>query len=402
MGNEIRTQIGAITKSSHDDNGGDAFRLENEVYPPRPPRDESRADASGERAEQTGHGIPSRDARIAALVKKIDGYKRAEVEAKQELKRTKENVAKRLEVKLQEYKEKTQVDLLHYKNSLDLIKRTHEEELKTVGEEVIQVKKDARLIIDFIRRKANEAIADGASKNAEQKKKMTESLEFQELQMKKSFSAHLEKFEEQVKNVVRGEKIAFQTEMTHTPTTKMNLRMSRIPKSPTRDISLVPKNPIVEEIFSDDSISMEDTITNAVQDAKYNHSTDDNSKMLKSRIELLEQWTDTLTIALRSGAAIKGLTEDSSPPCDEISWGNKDAGEGRAFVPRYVKFVLFVSIVRKEKYMMIRSHTTCLVHNKHLYNNSGPHEIFIIDAMMILKHLVAYSGLFRPLLPLDL
>jgi len=261
---------------------------------------------------------------------------RAEVEAKNELKEMKENAAKQLERKLQEQREKVQVDLLHYKNSLELIKRTHEEELKNAASEIIQVKSDARLVINFIRRKANEAIAEEAFKRTNQKKEMMERIKSQELQMKKSFNGHLESFEAQVKDIVRGGKNAFHTETTFTSATTTG---PRIQKSAS-EISLLSNSSVIGEIGSDESITMDDSIASSMKDAKYNRNVVNENKLLTFRIKQLERWTDTLTIALRTGATIKGLNDKPSSHRDEVIGCKKAAGEKKVFVPKYVTIAL--------------------------------------------------------------
>jgi len=65
MGNEIKTQIGAIAKNSRVETN--TFCLEDDVYPAHPGSD-SREDSFGEEVAQIGDHNPSNDVRIATFI----------------------------------------------------------------------------------------------------------------------------------------------------------------------------------------------------------------------------------------------------------------------------------------------------------------------------------------------
>jgi len=325
MGTEIKTQINGIEK-----NLGDDYNIQNgEGYysdPVSKDIDERLVE------DQSMHNL-SKELSLGALAKKVIELKRALIETKSELKEAKENTAKELEAQMQEYKEKIEVDRLHYKNSQELMESTHKSELKQAESEIVQVKNDARLVIDFIRRKANEALEEVNTKNKNDKKQMTENMQSLEHQMKQNFNRHLQNLEGQVRNVVREEKIVFQTELTRASKRFKTVslspkRESKIPKH--RDVSLQSNVSVIEEVFSDDSISTDDTLENVAKENKSNFHEYQN-QLLRFRIKQLEQWTDTLTIALRNGAMIKGIGNKYTTQNEEmVVDSNKRSGEQRS------------------------------------------------------------------------
>ena len=246
------------------------------------------------------------NASIIALERQVKMLKECLLEKKTEIRVQKENAE-------QQCKEKNQVDRLHFENSQRLLKHKHHEELRKARKEIVQVKSDARLVIDFVRRKANEAIADESSKMEFQKKSMGKKMETMESQMRKTFHSHLHKLEEEVKMVVRKEKKA--------------IDLTILPPPPPKHISIISKHkskppPIIRSCYnmsipsdeseapdlcSDDSISTcySDMSRLASREEKDSNISDVH-ELLKSRVHELEQWTDTLTLALRKGAKIKG------------------------------------------------------------------------------------------------
>ncbi len=236
------------------------------------------------------------------------------LEKKTELKAQQENAVKELKNMEQKYKEKIQVDQLHFENSQRILEKAHSEEIKKLKKEMVQIKSDARLVIDFIRRKANEAIAEETSKVKYQKMSLGKKMEALESEMKKTFHHHLMSLEEEVRNVVKKERNkAVDLKILPPPPPKniSILRKDRLhpftsvrldDSLPSSDESKVPVNKC-----SDDSIStcnsdemFASDFVNKMKDSEFTNE----HEILRNRVQELEHWTDTLTLALRSGAKI--------------------------------------------------------------------------------------------------
>ncbi len=251
---------------------------------------------------------------IHSLERQIKKLQASLAEKKTELRIQQENATKELKNCEQQYKEKIQIDRLHFENSQRLLKHKHDEDLKKAKKEIAQVKSDARLVIDFIRRKANEAIAEENSKAERQKKSIGKKMQALESEMKKTFHNHLHTLEEEVKMVVRKEKKAIDLTILPPPPPKHISLMSKrkLNISPIRaccgDVSIPTDKSEAPELCSDDSISTcySDESPMVSNDEKGTSCGSNQHELLKSRVQELEQWTDTLTIALRNGAKIKG------------------------------------------------------------------------------------------------
>jgi hypothetical protein len=249
----------------------------------------------------------------SVLEGQIKMLKEALLEKKTELKSQQEKTIKEVKNCEQKYKEKNQVERLHFENSQRLLKHKHNEELKKIKKDVVQVKSDARLVIDFVRRKANEAIADESLKIEQQKKSMGKKMEALESQMKRTFHSHLHTLEEEVKMVVRKEKKAIDLTILPPPPPK-NISIAHRRMLNSRrcsNVSIPTDESEAPDLCSDDSISTSySDVSGSDQFSFMKHDKDkyisDQHEILKSRVQELEQWTDTLTLALRNGAKIKG------------------------------------------------------------------------------------------------
>lgn len=257
----------------------------------------------------------------STLERRIEKLEESLLDKETQLKAQQEKARKDLKYCEQQYKEKNQVERLHYENSQSLLKRAHEEEIRKVKKEIAQVKSDARLIIDFIRRKASEALAEENSKVEHQKKSIGKRMEAMEAEMKKTFHDHLVSLEEEVKKVVKKER-----------TKAIDLQI--LPPPPPKNISILPKrksNTAAVRRHWDDSIPSDETEAPALCsddsistcrsdeissiDIKKIRDTEtiNEHEILRSRVQELEEWTDTLTLALRTGAKIKGSPMNSNP-----------------------------------------------------------------------------------------
>ena len=227
-----------------------------------------------------------------------------------ELKLQKEKSVKALKDCEQQYRDKNQVDRLHFENSQRLMKHAHDEEMNKLKQEMAQVKSDARLIIDFVRRKANEAIQEESHKMEHQKRSIGKKMEALESQMQKTFHNHLHNLEQDVKMVMRKEKKA--------------INLSVLPPPPPKNIAIIPNKRKMKFDFKKDEsrsfptdetktpdLRSNDSISTFFSDSDGGVQSNEKSgcisnehELLKTRVKELEQWTDTLTLALRSGAKV--------------------------------------------------------------------------------------------------
>lgn len=251
------------------------------------------------------------DSSLGRRIKKLEV---SLLEKKTELKAQQENAFKEMENMEQQYKEKIQVDQLHFENSQRILEKAHDEEIKKLKKEMVQIKSDARLVIDFIRRKANEAIAEENSKVKYQKMSIGKKMEALESEMKKTFHHHLMSLEEEVRNVVKKERNkAVDLKILPPPPPKNisilrkdrlhSLTSFRLDDSlPSTDESKAPANKCSDDSIStcNSDVMFTSDLVNKMKDSECTNE----HEILRNRVQELEHWTDTLTLALRSGAKI--------------------------------------------------------------------------------------------------
>ena len=316
MGQEIRSQIEGIdsmNKPQHftfDESIKNTF---DEIYT----QDENFHDQDElQHPDNTNNKASTMQATPKKIIleRRIKKLEEKLLEKETELKVQKEKAVKDLKYCEQQYKEKNQVDRLHFENSQRLLKNAHCVETKKLKKEISQVKSDARLVIDFIRRKANEAIAEENSKIQKEKNSIGKKMEDLQSEMKKTFHNHLCSLEEEVNMVVKKEK-------------KKAIGLKILPPPPPKNISIFSKRkpipPLSGPFFSSSSIPTDeseapnlcsdDTISTCYSDEvppivgeKRDEHILNEHEILRSRVQELEEWTDTLTLALRTGAKIKG------------------------------------------------------------------------------------------------
>jgi hypothetical protein len=335
MGKEIRNQIESLQQKSNpqhftfDDSIKNAFDWAANREKDGP----TRRSHGGNKIpfEFDEKEIPMFNDDNPTLKNKITRLEESLLEKETELKLQKDKASKDLKHCAQQYKEKNQVERLHFENSQRLLRDSQEHEIRKLKQETAQVKSDARLVIDFVRRKANEAIIEESSKVEHQKKSFGKKMEALESEMKKTFHIHLVSLEEDVNMAVKKEK-------------KKGIGLKILPPAPPRNISIIKKpknypgsilrndsiasdNTKAAELSSNDSISTcysNDIIsTGSVKKGKKRLN---EHETLKSRVQELEEWTDTLTLALRTGAKITNSTRMGNP---KSYIGNK---------PRYVDY----------------------------------------------------------------
>ncbi len=324
MGQEIRSQIEAINMQST--NRPQHFTFDDSIlddldFISIPPQsNEGTTDPTTRNVSSSmpssSSSIPHHHARSSneqALKRQIKNLESILSEKKSELKLHQEKASKDLKDCEQKYRERNQVERLHFENSKRLMKHAHNEELKKFKKEIAQVKSDARLIIDFVRRKANEAIAEESTKMVNQKRSIGKKMEALESQMKKTFHSHMNNLEEEVKMVMRKEKKAINlTILPPPPPRNISIMSKRKLNRCTmdfvkEDIKSIPSDEIeVPDMYSNDSISTCFSESgDLLSKDKKDKCISNEHQLLKTRVKELEEWTDTLTLALRSGAKIK-------------------------------------------------------------------------------------------------
>lgn len=225
-----------------------------------------------------------------ALQRRIETLEESLVEKETELKAQHEKASKDLKYCGQQYKEKIQVDRLHFENLQRFLKHAHNDEMKKAKKEIAQVKCDARLVIEFVRRKANEAIDEETSKMEHQKKSIGRKMEALESEMKRTFHNHLLSLEEEVKMVVKKEKNkAVDLNILPPPPPrnisilqKRNLNSS--PSRPCLDTSIPSDKSEAPDLWSDDSISTcnSDEILSVIKEKKNGHISNEH-ELLRTR-----------------------------------------------------------------------------------------------------------------------
>jgi hypothetical protein len=272
------------------------------------------------------------------------------IEMKDLLDRTKEELqikARELEENEIEFNQKLQIERRHFRNTREALIQQHQQEIHKLSKEIMNIKKDAKLVIDFVRKKANEALGQEMEKRKYDKKRKDKELEEREKSLKERFNRSLENVEKQVKHALRCENFitigrsqsnrdnnetaagsspsSVDSNMPPPPrptlgATKQQSSSNRISGSQLRVQipSYKSDNSANGDSVSDDSLSTQDQ-------RHFNFS--DKRQWFKERINELDEWTDTLTKSLRnigmsdltSSSPTSRMHPPSPPPIKRIS-----------------------------------------------------------------------------------
>lgn len=251
------------------------------------------------------------------------------IEMKDLLDRTKEELQQKsteLEENEIEFNQKLQIERRHFRNTREALIQQHQQEILKLSKEIMDIKKDAKIVIDFVRKRANEALGQEMEKRKYEKRRMDKELEERENSLKERFNRSLENVEKQVKHALRYENFTTigrkQNNTGHnetgasSPPSSVDSNMpppprptlgamkqqssNRIPGSHLR-VQIPSDNSANDDSVSDDSLSTDDQ-------RHFNFS--DKRQWFKERINELDEWTDTIAKSLRS-IGISDLTSSS-------------------------------------------------------------------------------------------
>ena len=107
-----------------------------------------------------------------------------------------------------EYDEKLEIERKHYCNTREALIKSHREEVTRLSQEIDHVKKDAKTVIDFVRRRANEAIDGEKEKRRNEKRKMQKEIQEMDVHLREKVSNRLHSVENQIKYALRQEQAA--------------------------------------------------------------------------------------------------------------------------------------------------------------------------------------------------
>jgi len=255
------------------------------------------------------------------------------IEMKDLLDRNKEDLqqmAKELEENEIEFNQKLQIERRHFRNTREALIQQHQQEIHKLSKEIMDIKKDAKIVIDFVRKKANHALGQEVEKRKYEQRRMDNELEERERGLKERFNRSLENVEKQVKHALRCENFItigrkqsnvgpFETTTSISSTsvdsnmplpprptlgaTRKQSSSNRISGSSQLRVQIPSDNSANGESVSDDSVSTNDQ-------RHFNFS--DKRQWFKERINELDEWTDTIAKSLKN-IGMSDLTS-SSPP----------------------------------------------------------------------------------------
>jgi len=229
------------------------------------------------------------------------------IKKSEELKDMKEIIDRQMDEHKQQYFDRLELERYQFKKIRDQLIRKHKKEIEETREEITRVKKDAKSVIDFIRRKANEALAEEVEKSRFEKKQLNRNLNNQENKLKEAFNTRLHKIEEEVKITFQNTKFAVQD--THISQSKP--RRSCQPTSIESDRNIMGEISINRgntKIETDNSIIGGSTTGDSISTKDDTCSIDlvSKQKWFERRIDELDTWTDELSSTLQNGVNLQG------------------------------------------------------------------------------------------------
>ena len=218
-----------------------------------------------------------------------------------------EKKARELEHNGQENSEKLRIQQQHCRDTREALIQQHQSEIHKLSKEITRVKKDAKVVINFVRRKANEALDKEEQKRSRERNRMNRMYEEREVELKDKFIRSLGKVERQIAHVLRNEKVAmndgYNDALPSPPRPRRpyvrrrdSLRDTMGSQETSQRGSIESDASIQGDVMTDDSISTQES-----QDFNFS----ENREWFKDRINELEKWTDTLTAALQNRACVE-------------------------------------------------------------------------------------------------
>jgi hypothetical protein len=260
----------------------------------------------------------------------LDDIKKKLLQTKIEL----QEKARELEQKEIQNDQKVQAERQHLRKTTEFLIEQHKDEIKNLQKDIVKVKNDAKVVIDFVRRKANKALDNEMEKRMNDKIMLSKHFEEKEAILKERFNLGLSKVDRQVKQALHNEKFFIRDDCNNAlpspPQPKTRSRRlpgcsktnMRLPRARRREVSNESDDSFQGNILTDDSLS-----TRESQDIDFSN----NREWFQERINELEEWTDTLTATLREGPSITETpvldtfesAPASPPPLKRVSTRNE-------------------------------------------------------------------------------
>ncbi len=331
MAKEIRTQIDAMSRLNAPKNAchcACGWKRERRIFnfERMDDRDDSSSSHDGsEKTRKYFQDIDTRDEVETGLRGMMDMPLHPELEdIKRKLLRTKielQEKAIELDRKDTQNNQKLQDERQHLRKTTEILIEQHKDEIEKLQKEIAKVKNDAKVVIDFVRKKANKALDNEMEKRKNDRIRLSKHFEEKEAILRERFNIGLDKVERRVKQALNNEKfivherlenelpsppkpVARPRTVTNIPSNRMRLQRSR-----RREFSNASDASVQGDFRADDSLS-----TRESQDIDLSK----NRQWFQQRIDELEEWTDTLTATFRGNDTLDRtpdtLTADSSPP----------------------------------------------------------------------------------------
>ena len=245
-----------------------------------------------------------------------------------ELQFVKDDAIKALETNRKQYNVDLEKEKSNFKSMKEVIEKKHETDLLKVRKEIERVKNDAKLVIDFVRKKANNAIEAERANSEKEKRNVEEKFNEMEHKMVEVFNSRLQKAESAIKSFLSQQRFAVKSKDTSPipiPASRFETDASK-DKHPAAQNGISPAsttsdNSTCRDRDSEDSISTRSSIngrddcflTNQIRTNselkkdKHDAETNDEEKIKKAkknqwfqdRLDELDQWTDALTLAIQ-------------------------------------------------------------------------------------------------------
>lgn len=244
-----------------------------------------------------------------------------------ELQFVKDDAVKAIEANRKQHK----LDLEHEKSNLkcmkEVIESKHEKDLLKVRKEIDRVKNDAKLVIDYVRKRANKAIEAERANSEREKRSVEERFNQMEHKMVEAFNSRLQKAESAIKSILSEQHFAVQSKHgplnVPDPVFRLETREKRDqvcdPKNEASPTSTTSDNSTCRDRDSEDSISTRSSIHsrddchlnnragNELNRETNDHESTDEEAIKKTkrnqwfqdRLDELDQWTDALTLAIQ-------------------------------------------------------------------------------------------------------
>jgi hypothetical protein len=246
-----------------------------------------------------------------------------------ELQFVKDDAIKALETNRKQYKMDLEKEKSNFKSMKEVIESKHETDLVKVRKEIERIKCDAKLVIDFVRKKANKAIEAERAKSEHEKRKVEEKFNEMELKMVEVFNSRLQKAESAIRTFLSQQRFPVESKDKHTNPlhSKSDLKTEgsklkeSVAQNGTSPTSTTSDNSTCRDRDSEDSISTRSSIhsrdpcffttqvqtTKALNVDKHNQESSDedankkakNNQWFQDRLDELDQWTDALTLAIQ-------------------------------------------------------------------------------------------------------